>query len=132
MSKTRSLFTEALNPLTKIANGIIKKLNYIESSLIIKSPSYEEAKDFILKTASYHSNHFDDLSDEQQELIALRIYNTIHKILGKPTIEEKPVEESNNEEELTTKIYNYLRSNGGIMYPLEHSAKKLAKAIIDK
>jgi len=131
MSKIRQALYEAINPLTKIANGIIKKLNYIESSLIIKSKSYEEAKDFILKTASYHSNHFDDLTEEQQGLVAIRIYNTIHKILGKdPT--EKPVEEANNEDELASKIYNYLRSNGGIMYPLETSARNLAKAISEK
>ena len=52
ISNTRKILTEALNPLTKITNSIVKKLNYIESSLILKAKDFEQAKDFILKTES--------------------------------------------------------------------------------
>lgn len=46
MSKTRTLFTEALNPYAKIANSINKKLNYIESSIIINADSLKKLKIF--------------------------------------------------------------------------------------
>lgn len=127
MSKTRELFIEALNPLNKIANSIIKKLNYIESSLILKTKSFEEAEDLLQKTAIYHSNAFEELSNENQTAVLQKIWNTIHNILG-----QKPVEESDNLEDLETKIYNFLKSNGGIMYPLELSSKKLAKILTEK
>lgn len=121
--KVRSLFTEALNPLTKITNGILKKLNYIESSLILNTKSYEEAKDLLQKTAAYHSNAFDELSPENQEIVTQKLWNTVKKILG-----PKPVEET-SEDDLEIKIYNFLKTNSGIMFPLETSAKKLADAI---
>ena len=49
MSKTRTLFTEALNPYAKIANSINKKLNYIESSIIINADSFEEKMFHIIR-----------------------------------------------------------------------------------
>ena len=127
MSKTRTLFTEALNPLNKIANSIIKKLNYIESSLILETQDFEKARGYLHKTALFHSNSYDELNEEQQNLVLEKVWNTIHKVLG-----QKPVEKSDNLEELEAKIYNFLKMNGGILYPLELSAKKLAQAIKEK
>jgi len=129
ISKTRTLFTEALNPLTRITNSIVKKLNYIESSLILKAKEFEQAKDFILKTGIYHSNSFSDLSEEDQLKVAERIYQIIHKTL---TDKQDSFEEANNQEDLEKRIYDFLKQNGGIMYPLELSAKKLAQAISKK
>ena len=37
MTKIRQVFTEALNPVNKVVNSIIKKLNYVESHIIIKA-----------------------------------------------------------------------------------------------
>lgn len=128
MSKTRTLFTEALNPYAKIANSINKKLNYIESSIIINADSFEEIKDFLIDICEYHSAIVSELSDEAKREVAQRIYSRIHGILkGK-----YPVEENNTEAELETKIYNFLKANGGIMYPLEVSAKKLAQELTKK
>ena len=127
MSKTKELFIEALNPLNRIANSIIKKLNYIESSVILKAKSYEEVQDLLQKTSVYHSNAFDELNEEQQDIVLHKVWNTIHNVLG-----QKPVEEEVSTKELEAKIYNFLKSNGGIMYPLEISAKKLANAIKQK
>lgn len=128
MSKTRKLFIEALNPLNKIANQILKQLNYIESSIIIKSSSFEEAEDFLNKTAHYHSNSFEDLVPEDKNIVLQKIYNRIHSILNSSQ-PKNSVEEADNTENLENKIYNFLKTNGGILYPLETSAKKLAKAI---
>ena len=130
MSRMREVLFEALNPLTKIANSIIKKLNYIESSLILKTKTFEEAKDFLQKTATYHSNSFDELSQENQEVVMQKIWNTIHKILGT----EEPVSESelNDENILEQKIYEFLKANGGILYPLETYSKKLARELTKK
>ena len=127
MSKTQKLFTEALDPLNKIANSIIKKLNYIEMSLIKDAKDMEGIKSYLQKTAIYHSNSFDELPEEKQEIVLNKIWNTVHKILG-----QEPVEESQSTEELEQKIYDFLKSNGGILYPLETSAKKLAQVITKK
>lgn len=129
MSKTRTLFMEALNPLTRITNSIIKKLNYIESSMILKANKFEDAKDFIVKTGMYHSNSFTDLSEEDQLKVAERIYNTIHKML---TGTQDDINEANNQEDLEKRIYDFLKANGGIMYPLDLSAKRLAQELTKK
>lgn len=115
---------EALDPLNKIANSIIKKLNYIESSLILKSKSLEDSLSYLDKTASYHSNAYDELSKEQQIEVLNRIWNKIHNILGK-------TEQEINEEkaDLEQIIYDYLKSNYWAMYPLEKTAKELTSKI---
>ena len=40
----RTVLYEALDPLNKIANRIVKKLNYIESSLILKSKNIDDSE----------------------------------------------------------------------------------------
>lgn len=121
MSKTENLFLEAINPLTKIANSIVKKLNYIETSLILKTTSPEEGRDFLLKTAAYHSNAFDDLDSDKKEQVIVRIWEIIHNTLSTQK-ETKETENSNLEQ----KIYEFLKMQGGILYPYESSAKNLA------
>lgn len=125
MSKTVELFNEAINPLTKIANGIAKKLNYIESSLILKANSLEDAKDFLSKTAAYHSNAYADLSDEQKENVLEKVWNIIHNSVSKPT----DVTENQDNTSLEQKIYEFLKTEGGIIYPSQTYAKKLANYI---
>lgn len=115
---------EALDPLNKIANSIIKKLNYIESSLILKSKSLEDSLSYLDKTASYHSNAYDELSKEQQTEVLNRIWNKIHNILGKS--EQEINEEKADLEQI---IYDYLKTNYWSMYPLEKTAKDLADRI---
>lgn len=127
MSETRRLFIEALNPLNKIANSIVKKLNYIETSLILEDKDYEHARKYLNKTAMYHSNAYNELDTEQKEQVLQKVWNTLNDVLG-----NKSIEESDDTEELEQRIYNFLKSNGGILYPLETSAKKLAKAIKNK
>ena len=123
----RTALYEALDPLNKIANSIIKKLNYIESSLILKSKSLEDSLSYLDKTASYHSNAYDELSKEQQTEVLTRVWNKIHNILGKS--DEEINEETANLEEI---IYNYLKSNYWSMYSLEKTAKELADKIKNK
>lgn len=125
MSKTQELFIEAINPLTKIANSIVKKLNYIENSLILKANTVDECKDFLLKTAAYHSNAFDDLEQDKKDLVINRIWEIIHNTLTtSPKMEETTT--------LEQKIYEYLKTQGGILYPYEDSAKKLANYLTKK
>ena len=120
----RSVLYEALDPLNKIANSIIKKLNYIETSLILKSKSLEDSLSYLDKTASYHSNAYDELSKEQQNEVLNRVWNKIHSILGKN-------EQEINEEkaDLEKIIYDYLKTNYWSIYPLEKTAKELADKI---
>lgn len=120
----RSALYEALDPLNKIANSIVKKLNYIESSLILKSKSIEDSLSYLDKTASYHSNAYDELTKDQQTAVLNKVWNKIHNILGKS-------EEEINEEttDLERVIYDYLKSNYWSMYPLEKTAKELAAKI---
>lgn len=127
MSKIRELFVEALDPTNKIANSIIKKLNYIESSLILKSKNFDDVKSYLDKTASYHSNSYDELGDEHKIAVLQKVWNKIHNILGKS-------EEELNEEnaDLQDLIYNYLKTNYWTMYPLEKTAKELADKIKGK
>jgi len=127
MSKIRELFVEALDPTNKIANSIIKKLNYIESSLILKSKNFDDVKSYLDKTASYHSNSYDELGDEHKVAVLQKVWNKIHNILGKS-------EEELNEEnaDLQDLIYNYLKTNYWTMYPLEKTAKELADKIKGK
>ena len=120
----RSVLYEALDPLNKIANSIIKKLNYIETSLILKSKSLEDSLSYLDKTASYHSNAYDELSKEQQNEVLNRIWNKIHNILGKN--EQEINEEKANLEQI---IYDYLKTNYWSIYPLEKTAKELADKI---
>ena len=127
MSKIREAFMEALDPTNKIANSIIKKLNYIESSLILKSKNFEDLKSYLDKTASYHSNSYDELDKEHQNLVCQKVWNKIHNVLGKS--EEELNEESADLEGI---IYNYLKSNYWTMYPLEKTAKELASEIKSK
>lgn len=125
MSKTAELFNEAINPLTKIANSIAKKLNYIESSLILKANSLDDAKDFLSKTAAYHSNAYADLSDEQKDSVLEKVWNIIHNSISKPT----SVTEDKDDINLEQKIYEFLKTEGGIIYPSQTYAKKLADYI---
>ena len=69
MSKTREIILEAINPVTKILNGIVKKMNYIESSIVIHAESYEEVKKYIHEIAAYHSSYFDDFGILDKNLI---------------------------------------------------------------
>lgn len=125
MSKTVELFNEAINPLTKIANSIAKKLNYIESSLILKANSFEDAKDFLTKTAAYHSNAYADLSDEQKNSVLEKVWNIIHNSISKPI----DVTENQDDTTLEQKIYEFLKIEGGVIYPSQTYAKKLADYI---
>lgn len=126
MSKIREAFMEALDPANKIANSIIKKLNYIESSLILKAKNFDELKGYLDKTASYHSNAYDELDDERQIQVLQKVWNKIHHVMGKT--EEELNEES---KDLETVICNYLKTNYWTMYPLEKTAKELAQKIKD-
>lgn len=119
-----TILYEALDPLNKIANSIVKKLNYIESSLILKSKNLEDSLSYLDKTASYHSNAYDELTKEQQKEVLNRIWNKIHNILGKS--EQEINEEKADLEQI---IYDYLKTNYWSMYPLEKSAKELADKI---
>lgn len=124
MSIFKSILTEALNPLNKIANSIIKKLNYIESSMILDTKSVDECKKTLNKLATFHSNAYDELSDEQKQIVLQKIWNTIHTVLtNNVTVEES------DSSTLENKIYTFLKLNGGILYPLEKSAKDMAKFI---
>lgn len=125
MTRIRQVFTEALDPINKVINSIIKKLNYVESHIILKANDYTSIADYLNDTCGYHSNTYNELPPDMQDKVAEGIYNRIHKILG-----NKPVTEDTNS--LEQKIYEYLKVNGGIMYPLEMSAKKLADAIRNK
>lgn len=129
ISQTKKIFTEALNPLTRITNSIVKRLNYIESSMILKAKDFEQAKDFIMKTGAYHSNSFSDLSEEDQIKVAERVYQIIHKTLSD---NQDSFGEANSQDDMEARIYAFLKQNGGIMYPLELSAKKLAQALNKK
>lgn len=124
MSRTREIILEAINPVTKILNGIVKKMNYIESSIVIHADSYEEVKDYIRDISAYHSSYFDDLPKDKQEELCLRLYDRLN-IDGK----KEKIDES---EDLQEKIYEYLKANGSIMYPMKGSAKKLADALLAK
>ena len=119
MSKTSTILLEAINPLTKILNGIVKKMNYIESSIVIHAESYEEVKDYIYEICAYHSSYFDDLPEDKKEVVSHRLYDRLN-LDGK---KEEAIEES---EDLQEKIYEYLKTNGSIMYPMKSAAKKLA------
>ena len=123
--RIRQVITEALNPINKVVNSIIKKLNYVESHIIIKANKYEDIADYLHDTCGYHSNSYNELPPDMQNQVAEAIYNRIHKILGNTAV----TEETDN---LEQKIYDFLKTNGGIMYPLELSAKKLANAIRNK
>ena len=125
MTRIKQVFTEALNPINKVVNSIIKKLNYVESHIILKANDYVSIADYLHDTCGYHSNAYNELPPDMQDQVAEGIYNRIHKILG-----NKPVTEDTDN--LEQKIYEYLKVNGGIMYPLEMSAKKLADAIRNK
>lgn len=125
MSKTTELFNEAINPLTKIANSIAKKLNYIENSLILKANSLDDAKDFLSKTAAYHSNAYADLSDEQKDSVLEKVWNIIHNSISKSA----NVTEDKDDINLEQKIYEFLKTEGGIIYPSQTYAKKLADYI---
>lgn len=125
MTRIKQVFTEALNPINKVVNSIIKKLNYVESHIILKANDYTSIADYLHDTCGYHSNAYNELPPDMQDQVAEGIYNRIHKILG-----NKPVTEDTDN--LEQKIYEYLKVNGGIMYPLEMSAKKLADAIRNK
>lgn len=122
MSKTREIILEAINPVTKILNGIVKKMNYIESSIVIHAESYEEVEKYIHEIAAYHSSYFDDLPKEKQEELCKRLYDRLN-IDGKK-------EEIDESEDLQERIYEYLKNNGSIMYPMKGSAKKLADALL--
>lgn len=127
MSRIRTTLYEALNPLNKIANSILKKLNYVQTSLILQKNTYDEASSLLDLLAGYYSNSYSELTQEQQDSVKQKIYDTIHKKLS-----SKPIQEEISDEDLEQRIYTYLKSNGGIMYPLEISAKKLAQAIKQK
>ena len=125
MNKIRQVFTEALNPINKIATSIIKKLNYVESHIIVKAKDYASIKEYLNDTCGYHSNAYNELPPDMQNQVAEQVYNRIHKVLGSDIVTEEV-------DNLEGKIYDFLRANGGIMYPLELSAKKLADAIRNK
>ena len=125
MQKIRYLFTEALNPINKIANSIIKKLNYIESKIILQAKTYDEVADFMQATCDYHSNAYGELQQDIQTQVAQRVWSKLHEIIAPAT---SISEDTSNLEE---KIYSFLKANGGILYPLELSAKKLADYIKD-
>lgn len=127
MSRIRTTLYEALNPLNKIANSILKKLNYVQTSLILQKNTYDEASSLLDLLAGYYSNSYGELTQEQQDSVKQKIYDTIHKKLS-----SKPIQEEISDEDLEQRIYAYLKSNGGILYPLEISAKKLAQAIKQK
>lgn len=127
MSELRQALLEALDITNKVANSIIKKLNYIESSLILKSKSFEDSKSFLDKTASYYSNSYDELDNEKQVIVLQKIWNKIHNVLGKS--EEELNEESKDLEQI---IYDYLKTNYWTMYPLDKTAKDLAEKIKNK
>ena len=125
MTKIRQIFTEALNPVNKVVNSIIKKLNYVESHIIIKANDYKSIAEYLHDTCGYHSNAYNELPPDMQNQVAEAVYNRIHKILGSTPVTE-------DTDDLEQKIYDYLKVNGGIMYPLELSAKKLANVIRNK
>ena len=125
MTKIRQVFTEALNPVNKVVNSIIKKLNYVESHIIIKANDYKSIAEYLHDTCGYHSNAYNELPPDMQNQVAEAVYNRIHKILGSTPVAE-------DADALEQKIYEYLKVNGGIMYPLELSAKKLANVIRNK
>ena len=125
MTKIRQVFTEALNPVNKVVNSIIKKLNYVESHIIIKANDYKSIAEYLHDTCGYHSNAYNELPPDMQNQVAEAVYNRIHKILGSTSVTE-------DADDLEQKIYDYLKVNGGIMYPLELSAKKLANVIRNK
>lgn len=127
MSKIREAFMEALDPANKIANSIIKKLNYIESSLILKAKNFDDLKTYLDKTASYHSNAYDELDSERQVQVLQKVWNKIHNIMGKT--EEELNEESKDLEQI---IYDYLKTNFWTIYPLDKTAKELAEKIKEK
>ena len=108
-------------------NSILKKLNYVQTSLILQKNTYDEASSLLDLLAGYYSNSYNELTQEQQDSVKQKIYDTIHKKLS-----SKPIQEEISDEDLEQRIYAYLKSNGGIMYPLEISAKKLAQAIKQK
>jgi len=125
MKQIRQVFTEALNPINKVVNSIIKKLNYVESHIIVKAQDYTQIKDYLHDTCGYHSNAYNELPPDMQDQVAEQVYNRIHKILGNTPVTE-------DADNLEQKIYDFLKVNGGIMYPLQVSAKKLADAIRNK
>ena len=127
MSNLRNALFEALDITNKVANSIIKKLNYIESSLILKGKSFDELKSYLDKTASYHSNSYDELDDEKKSVVLQKVWNKIHNVLGKS--EEELSEEA---EDLEHIIYDYLKTNYWTMYPLDKTAKELAQQIKNK
>ena len=127
MSRIRTTLYEALNPLNKIANSILKKLNYVQTSLILQKNTYDEASSLLDLLAGYYSNSYGELTQEQQDSVKQKIYDTIHKKLS-----SKPIQEEISDEDLEQRIYAYLKSNGGILYPLEISAQKLAQSIKQK
>lgn len=127
MSRIRTTLYEALNPLNKIANSILKKLNYVQTSLILQKNTYDEATSLLDLLAGYYSNAYNELTQEQQDSVKQKVYDIIHKKL-----KSKPIQEEISDEDLEQRIYSYLKSNGGILYPLEISAKKLAQAIKQK
>ena len=127
MSRIRTTLYEALNPLNKIANSILKKLNYVQTSLILQKNTYDEASSLLDLLAGYYSNSYGELTQEQQDSVKQKIYDIIHKKLS-----SNPIQEEISDEDLEQRIYSYLKSNGGILYPLEISAKKLAQAIKQK
>lgn len=127
MSRIRTTLYEALNPLNKIANSILKKLNYVQTSLILQKNTYDEAASLLDLLAGYYSNAYNELAQEQQDSVKQKVYDIIHKKLS-----SKPIREEISDEDLEQRIYSYLKSNGGILYPLEISAKKLAQAIKQK
>ena len=93
----------------------------------MKSKSFDDVKSYLDKTASYHSNSYDELGDEHKVAVLQKVWNKIHNILGKS-------EEELNEEnaDLQDLIYNYLKTNYWTMYPLEKTAKELADKIKGK
>jgi len=127
MSEIRQALYEALDPLNKIANSIIKKLNYIETSLILKSKEFEDLKDYLDKSASYHSNSYEELSEDKKDIVLNKIWNKIHNILG-----QKAEEISESDEVLEKRIYDFLLANQFHMYPLQNTAKELANTLKQK
>lgn len=127
MSEIRQALYEALDPLNKIANSIIKKLNYIETSLILKSKEFEDLKDYLDKSASYHSNSYEELSEDKKDIVLKKIWNKIHNILG-----QKAEEISESDEVLEKRIYDFLLANQFHMYPLQNTAKELANTLKQK
>lgn len=125
MSKTREIILEAINPLTKILNGIVKKMNYIESSMVIHADSYEEVKDYIHDISAYHSSYFDDLPKDKQEEVCRRLYDRLN-------IDGKKEEVNEEADDLQNKIYEYLKTNGSIMYPMKTAAQNLAAILKNK